>query len=192
MTRRMACVVVLTVVVIGCGNDQTDRPSDAARRPASITVVRSCADRVEGRLPPGWERNSLRVGPLAFAYGGGLLSNEERRGELVDEKMLLVLKARHQATVVVPPSERGSVSLDYNDRGTHFPPRLSDGAETVRFIACRGHEKPFSPRHPLWRETQFAGGIIARWPRCVDLDVFIDGRDTPERATMSFGAGRCA
>jgi hypothetical protein len=104
-----------------------------------------------------------------------------------------MLGAGHEVTVVVPPSERKRVSLDYDGfEGNHFPPRLSDGVPVVRFIACRGDEKTFSPTHSLRRETQFNGGIIARWPSCVDLDVFIDGRETPQRTTIPFGARGCA
>jgi hypothetical protein len=147
---------------------------------------------VEGRLPADWRRGSVIVGPLAFAYGRQLLPDERRRG-LVDEKMLIVLEAGHEATVAVPASHQRRVSLDYElTRRNHFPPRVSDGVPSVRFVACRSDAKSFSPTHSLRRETQFNGGIIARWPSCVPLDVFIDGRDTPERATISFGAGRCA
>jgi hypothetical protein len=84
------------------------------------------------------------------------------------------------------------VTLDYDSfKGTHFFPRLSDGVAAVRFVACGGDEKPLSPTHSLRRETQFNGGIIALRPSCVDLDVFIDSRDTPERVTLPFGARNC-
>jgi hypothetical protein len=192
MDLRRTCrigAIAATLLIAGCGDDANRRRSDEATERA--LVVRSCGTRVEGRLAPGWRRLSVAAGPLTFAYAQTLDQPDDRRG-FVDEKMLVVLKAGHEATVTVTASEQGEVALDYDSfEGTHSPPRLSDGVSTVRFIACRGDEKPFTRTHSLRRETQFNGGIIARRPSCVDLDAFIDGRDTPERVTIPFGARNC-
>lgn len=182
---------MLLLFIAGCGSDQPAERSDVRQAAAQAPIVRSCDTRVEGRLAPDWRRKSVIAGPLAFAYGREL-GRHENRAQLVDEKMLVVLRARHEATVVVAPSERGRVSLDYDfGKRNHFPLRLSDGAGAVQFIACRGDEKTYSPSYSLRRETQFNGGIIAHWPSCVELDVFIDGRDTPVRSTIPFGNNRC-
>ncbi len=138
------------------------------------------------------------AGPVAFvsarAFADAPDPNPEAR--FVDEKTLVVVRADRSATIAVPAAQSRDVSLDY-DYGTDrvgkrtWPVRLSWGVRTVKFIACPPGARPFSPGHSLDRETQFNGGIVTRWGRCIALDVFEPGRDEPHRAVISMGAGRC-
>jgi hypothetical protein len=90
---RRVLAGALLLAIVGCGDDSADRTSEERKPTTSAPVVRSCGARVEGRLPSGWRSNSVSAGPLAFAYGAQL-ALEERRRELVDEKMLLGTEGR--------------------------------------------------------------------------------------------------
>ena len=49
----------------------------------------------------------------------------------------------------------------------------------------------YPPQYAAYYRPAYKPGIIALRPSCVDLDVFIDSRDTPERVTLPFGARNC-
>jgi hypothetical protein len=51
--------------------------------------------------------------------------------------------------------------------------------------------RPLARGHPLDRETQFNGGIVTAWRRCLPLDVFVRGGEAPLRVVISMGAGHC-
>jgi hypothetical protein len=96
----------------------------------------------------------------------------------------------------VPVGHRRRVSLDYSygtRRGPKrsSPPKLSDGVRSAMFVACSRDARPLAPGHPLDRETQFNGGIVTAWRRCLPLDVFVRGGEPPLRVVISMGAGHC-
>jgi hypothetical protein len=152
---------------------------------------------VEGRLAPESRRDALRAAPLSLpsARAFATAENPNPGARFVDYKTIVVVRAGQEATVAVPPHERGRASLDYGygvraDRRTP-PVKVADGVPVVRFVACERGTRPLVRGHPLDRETQFNGGIITRWGRCLPLDVWSGGRDRPVRMTVSFGAGAC-
>lgn len=114
----------------------------------------------------------------------------------MDEKTLVIVRAEKAVTLVVPVGHRRRVSLDYS-YGTHrgpkrsSPPKLSDGVRSAMFVACSRDARPLAPGHPLDRETQFNGGIVTAWRRCLPLDVFVRGGEPPLRVVISMGAGHC-
>lgn len=188
-------VLAAAAAATGCGKGEKTvaRPPD---RPPPAALERDCTTHVEGRLPDDWQVQSVVAGPLAFA-GARTFANYENPNpgaRFAEEKILVVVKAGARPTVVVPLSWRRDAALDYGFGGRprkRTPPvKVSDGLPSVRFSACRSGTKPRSPGHPLDRETQFNGGIITRWGRCLPLDVYVEGA-RPVRATISFGAGRC-
>jgi hypothetical protein len=188
-------VLVVAATVVSCGAGKKAL-SDSAKPPAAA-LVRTCRTHVEGCLPDGWHGDSVVAGPLAFAgartFAG--YENPDPKVTFSDEKTLVVVEAGRSATVVVPREARRDVALDYDYGGGAARRRtplvkISDGLPSVRFSACKRGTKPWSRGHPLDRETQFNGGIIGRWGRCLPLDVYAE-RGAPIRATISFGAGRC-
>ena len=162
-----------------CGDDE----GDAGRAPRA-TLVRDCRSHVEGTLPPGWRRQAVVAGPVALypALTYRNAPDPSPGARFVDQKTLVIVGAGTEATVMVPPSERGRASLDYAygvRRERRTPPvKVSDGVAAVRFAGCD-------------RETQFNGGIITRWHRCLPLDVWPRDGERPRRVTISFGAGEC-
>lgn len=181
------------VALIGCGDgDTSDRGG-----PPRASMVRDCRSHVEGRLAPASRRDAVTAGPLSLpsARGFRIADNPNPGALFVDLKTIVVVKADRAVTVVVPPEERRHASLDYGygvrqDRRSP-PMKVSDGVHVVRFVACSAGTEPLVAGHPLDRETQFNGGIITRWRRCLPLDVWPRGRDRPLRVTISFGAGDC-
>jgi hypothetical protein len=123
------------------------------------------------------------------------------------EKLLLLVAAGERVTLAAPTDQRRRVSLLYgSEGGAVFPPRrgrpgfaVSDGAAAVTLAACRRRRslreareecgpRPF--RACRWRNTQFNGGLIVAGARCVELEVWVDGRPEPLRAQLPFGR-RC-
>ena len=188
--RASLMCVALGVLPVGCGADEKPGPPRAS-------LVRDCRGHVEGDLGQGWRRDALVAAPLALAGARTYRTadNPNPGARFVDLKTIVVVKAGEEATVVVPRSERRRASLDYAygvRRERRTPPvRVSDGVPVVRFVACRRGTRPLVRGHPLDRETQFNGGIVTRWGRCLPLDVWPGGADRPRRITISFGAGSC-
>lgn len=191
--RGVGALAVLSAATLGaCGSSATD--SRVAPRPEPS---RDCSTHVEGRLPPHWRSDSVVAGPVAL-YPARLLrreSNPNPGARFVDEKTLVVVRAKQEGTLAVPQAYRRRASLDYERdvarQRRSGPVKLADGVSSVRFVACRPDARPLSPGHRLDRETQFNGGIVTKWGHCLPLDVFVRGRAAPLRAVISFGAGRC-
>lgn len=187
-------LAVLGGSLIACGEGEM---AGGGGNPPRASLVRDCRSHVEGKLQAGWRGDSVVAGPLALTLARtfGTAENPNPGARFVDLKMIVVVRAGQEATVVVSSEERRRASLDYGygvrvDRRTP-PVKVSDGVPVVRFVACSAGTKPLVAGHPLDRETQFNGGIITRWRRCLPLDVWSAGRDRPLRVTISFGAGDC-
>ncbi|MGH2980120.1 MAG: hypothetical protein ACRDLQ_10880 [Solirubrobacterales bacterium] len=182
--------VALGMLPAACGDD-------GASAPPRASLMRDCRSHVEGKLAPESRREAVRAGPLSLPSARALATAENPNpgARFVDHKTIVVVRAGQEATVVVPPDERRHASLDYGygvraDRRTP-PVKLSDGVPVIRFAACGRGARPLVRGHPLDRETQFNGGIITRWGRCLPLDVWSRGGDRRQRITISFGAGDC-
>ena len=171
-------------------------------------VVRTCASRVESglfvrRLPPFYERRSVRPGPIllvAREYAARPRSDFQpvpgRLHRYYPQKLLVLVRARSVVTVTVPRSEH-HFALLYGRADWRIPYsrgyRLADGERAVTFHACRESEPSFVPgsRRMVGRWTEFNGGVIVAGARCVTLDVRVHGRTRGSRTHLSFGAGRC-
>jgi hypothetical protein len=192
--RASLMCVALGALLVACGDDQGDRE----RAPRAV-LERDCRSHVEGKLHPQSIRDAVVAGPLSLPGAAAYAEQENPNpgARYVGYKTIVVVEAGEEATVVVPASERGRASLDYEygagaRRHRRTPPvKVSDGVPVVRFVACDRGTRPWMRGHPLDRETQFNGGIITRWGRCLPLDVWSGGADRPRRVTVSFGAGNC-
>jgi hypothetical protein len=150
-------------------------------------------------LADGWWRRSVIAGALALPHARAFANDPDPDpgARFVGYKILVVVRAGARVIVSIPSEHRRDASLDYA-YGTAAGPRrtppvkLSDGVASVAFEACPSGTRPFTRRHPLGRETQFNGGVVTRWGRCLPLDVWVRGRDQPIRRVISFGAGECA
>lgn len=113
-------------------------------------------------------------------------------------KIYVIVKAGARVTLAVPRAHRRHLGLLYDNEsssgrpvGPYFSYRVSDGDSAVRFEACGRDERPFGSRPPGGPYTAFPGGMVVAGPRCVPLEVRVEGRRRPLRRVFSFGAGRC-
>jgi hypothetical protein len=197
----MKIAAASVLAALGLALAACDSGEETARRdsPPRAALVRDCRSHVEGMLDRAARRNAVVAGALWLPSARAFANHEnpDPGARFVDHKTLVVVKADEEATVVVPGSERRRASLDYAygvgpSRRRTPPVKVSDGVSLVRFVACERGTRPLSRGHPLDRETQFNGGIITRWGRCLPLDVWAGGGDRPRRVTISFGAGDCS
>lgn len=155
--------------------------------------VATCSASVYGKLPRHWKRDSVIVGPLAFA--GLRVAATEPRSDIssagIGWKVVTVVAPGRRVAVRVPASEAGRVALIYapgafRDNGRYT---LADGERSVTFEACPPGGSPYRA-FGAHGGTQFAGGFIINGPTCVSLDVRPEGgRRT--RVRIPLGAGTC-
>jgi hypothetical protein len=69
---------------------------------------------------------------------------------------------------------------------------VRESYRVITFIACRRGQ--FSPGlgAKAGRLSFWAGGVVARAPRCVPLHIWVDGERSPRRAVIHLGVRDCA
>jgi hypothetical protein len=105
-------------------------------------------------------------------------------------KVLAVVQAGEEVTLVVPQAERRRMSLlyDFNSAGPRRPLRLSDGVSSVKFSACPKGIVAGTRVNGV-SESQFNGGFFVRGAHCAPIEVWVDGRKEPLRRWLPFGTG---
>jgi hypothetical protein len=93
-------------------------------------------------------------------------------------KFQLYVKGGHRVTVELSRHTRRGAAIAYGPFPERRPLDVSDGYRVVTFIACR-------------RVSFWAGGVLARSPRCVPLRVWVDDEPSPRRAVIRFGVRDC-
>ena len=153
---------------------------------------RTCSSSQYGDLGRGWKEHAVVAGSLALVGMGvadgraAIVPSPQGMGR--PYKVLVVVDPNAVATLTVAPRSRSYAALGYNEiryRGGESVP-LVDGAQSVRFEACRA-----VPTRASWnRGTQFGGTFIVNGRRCVHVEVRARGRLL--RRTPRFGVARCA
>lgn len=161
------------VVLAGCGS--LPSPFTSSPPPETPDYVRPCSERLSGSFVP--DDADIVVGPVTFATTRSLLRTASVNPNGMRASLPLAIAPGPAVTLVVPEADREHVALNYNPqtRYTVGAP-LETAQQSVRFAAC-GAETP----------RQYNGGIIVAGARCVTLDVWIDGKDTPRKALLPFG-----
>ena len=151
--------------------------------------VRSCSTSQFGDLGRGWRERAAVAGHVAFVGGKGAYHRVEfdplAPGMATPLKVLVVVDPNAAPTVTIAARSRSYAALGYNGirhNGAGVP--LADGAQTVRFRACRLNRS----REPWNRGTQFGGYFLVAGARCVHIEVATQGKVL--RRKISFGA-RC-
>jgi streptogramin lyase len=170
-------------------------PGPTPSNPAPFLL--SCSDSVYGQLGNGWQRDSVVVGPIAFA---GLRaaavephkSFAHHRGGWGGTKTIVVVSEGKAVTVSIPPSERGRLALLYDSSafklsGGWYSP--SEGEQAVTFRACEPGQSPYRA-FGAKGATQFAGGFIVAGAQCASLDVTAAGEPT-KHVRIPFGKDTC-
>jgi len=176
----------------GAAGTHHGRLHPAAAGPAGA-FVRTCESSVCGDLGDGWRKQSVVVGPLAFvalrhAATQPAADFRRRGGSYQGLKVLAVVEAGATVTLTVPATERRHLSLLYDPAAWKEDNRyrIADGDTAVTFQSCPPEQTPFGADG-----TQFNGGLLVAGSRCATLEVSTPVWRTPQRVTVSIGAGRC-
>lgn len=185
--------LIATVVIADPARDDPGNARQHVARGPDLQE-RSCKHRVEGSGPRTSlaQRGDVVIGPVGFAGLARLASpgalRARRVGSVYLAKAAASVRAGVVATVVVPPSQRGRLSLNYASGTT--TKRVSDGWVAVALAACRRDHPAFSYQGSVGEATGFGGGFIVAQPACLPIEVRVKGGGR-YRKVVSFGAGRC-
>jgi hypothetical protein len=132
----------------------------------------------------------LIVGPLVLIGAGGtpaVVSNST--GTEVFQKFPLLVSNGRRVTVELSPRTRRGAGLAYGPlpQGETY---LRDTHRVVTFIACR-HGQPSGSSVDGRPVTFWSGSVLARFPRCVRLLVWVDAERSPRRAVIRLGVPSC-
>lgn len=171
-------VVVALAGLVLSGVFDRGAPDDqaaAARQP-----VIDCATHVEPSLK-GFDaaRDTIR-GPFAVITTARDVARRPassfrpRRGRLAGAKLPVALRAGHRATLRVSPGQRAHATLLFRKQ-TRSASRITDGDQAVTFKPCDPVAPAFSGGS-VGAITGWAGALIVTAPRCIRLELRIDGR----------------
>lgn len=188
-----ACLVVLS----------TPWPARAERARAT-GFTRTCATQPAGvSVPRGYRLSSVTIGPLSL-YSFGQIRASGRRSTApasrfgsvgVDryrlDRFWAILRPGQWATVSVPATERGVLSLAYDATlwsrgGWDGTAHVAQGDASVTFSACPRKEAQGHP--PL---IVYDGGLIVAGARCAHLEVLARGWRKPRTVVIALGRRRC-
>ena len=151
----------------------------AAADPGAGAPVVDCASHVEPSLERFMRGRDTVRGPFALVTSAGTLrrlsgeSYRPKRGRDSGAKLPVALRAGHRATLRVSPAQRRHAGLTFTDRtrGAH---RVAGADQTVVFEPCAADTPAFSGGvvGPI---TGWAGAIIVSGPRCIRLQLWVDG-----------------
>ena len=138
-----------------------------AADPRAVAEVRACGTGIgASQLIITGE---VEVGPLLLNFLASFGSNRGEYEPVGGEKVIVVIEAGHEASVVIGERHRAHAALGYT----------SSPAPAVTFRGCQ------------YARAVFNGGITVAGDRCLPLDVYLDDDREPQRIVASFGAGRC-
>lgn len=168
-----------TVAIVTADHPSPTSSAAHAKRAVAPPVV-GCAARVEPSVEGFDGRRDVIRGPFAFVTLArdipalSRASYRPRHGRLAGVKLPVGLRAGHRATLRVKASQRHDAALLYRGR-TRNANRIQDGDRAVTFKPCQPDEPGFSGGTvgPL---TGWAGSLIVTGPRCIRLEVYVDGR----------------
>ena len=189
----VVALAVVAAVLLSRGNESNpvpvpkSPPKEAA--PVAVkTVTENCDTRSEAGFGAEYSsRRNLVVGPLAMIDAGTFTPPSVVR-RVHGNKFPLLVKAGHTVKIEVAAAARGFAALGYGPL-PQGEITLEVAHPSVTFIACaRGAPSGSTAGGPV---TFWSGGLVANEPHCVPLDVYVDGRDTPQRVFVELGA-RCA
>jgi hypothetical protein len=129
--------------------------------------------------------DSLRVGPV---WIGGAIWAERAPADDIREnggqKLPVVVRFRHRATITIRPSARSYARLRYGPG----PRGFRNTPVRIRLIACQRVRHGGDPPDPgVIRSTFFPGAIALKYaPACVPITIRVDRRE-PVRRTIGLG-----
>lgn len=195
----MIARVVLTafsILLAGCAGgsesqratEQTTSLPSAASKADPSGVILDCSMRSMADFGPAFANpDNLVVGPLLLVGGAGITSEAVVLAH-DGQKFPLLVKAGHTVTVEVPSSFRKTAGLAYGPF-PDGPIQVAQAHDTITFVACgRNEPSGSSAGGPV---TFWSGFVMTSVPRCLPLDVYVDGESSPRRVEIALGAGPC-
>ena len=204
----------------GCSGASPSPGAHDAARPgqSSVAVFSPTCGVVSGGLPPDYKAHSLVTGPVALyrarewaAYPSRYMHNEREglqqalRGEHRPRERhrlrtllrrtekdravryppfesALTVDAGHRATITVVGAARAHFAWLFDprawvDAGRGY--RVIDGEQAIQVTGCR---RPYA---------QYQGGFVLDGPRCITIDVSIDGGVATRRRFAVGSTARC-
>jgi hypothetical protein len=132
--------------------------------------------------PAFTDPRNLIVGPLVIV-GGAELTPAGVVRYVGGNKVAVLVEMGHTGTLQIPEGSRDGAGLAYGPLPEGLV-HLRDTHHTVTFVPCDGSESLSTADRPI---TFWMGGVSVRTPRCVPLDVFIDGSTVPRRIGLPLG-----
>jgi hypothetical protein len=148
--------------------------------PRSSDGTLDCSSRSLAEFPGAYiNRRNLVVGPLVL-IGGAELTPAKVVRRFGGQKYPLLVKAGHTVTLRVSPRSDRVARLEYS---------MLRPKRAITFVACGPQEESGSSADGE-EVTFWSGGVAARRPTCVRLDVFVDGDRSPRPVAIPLGK-RC-
>jgi hypothetical protein len=201
MASSVAAAVALTVAACGgseregiareaAGRTPTPTPARGAPRKRPHGVVEDCSTRSEASFPAAFsDPHNVVVGPLVLV--GAVYTAPDTVREVGGNKFPALVRAGHRVTVALSRRTRRVAGLGYGPlpEGVELSPR--DGHRVVTFIAC-GRREPSGSTADGEPVTFWSGFVLTASPRCVPLEVWVDGEPSPRHTALRMGVPRCA
>lgn len=157
-------------------------------RPRGVVVDCSRISGFGASLRDLADPRNLVVGPLALLHAGRTLEYAPAVG---GNKLFVVVRGGHRVTLELSRLTRQGAGLGFGFSPNHGDVRLGDTRRIVTFRACRRGESSDSLLDS-WPVSGWVGFLLARSPRCVPLNVWVDDEPTPRRTVIRFGVRSCA
>ena len=182
--------LVLGAVAIVVARTSTGS-SDGGEAAAAAPPVVGCAMRAERSVKRFARRRDVIRGPFALVTVARDLprlsqrSYRPRDGRLSGVNLPVGLRVGHSATLGVAPNQRAYAALAYREE-TRDARRIQNGDEAVAFKPCPA-DTPAFDGGTVDTITGWAGALIIAGPRCVRLQVRVDGQ---RRSDIELPLGR--
>jgi hypothetical protein len=151
-------------------------------------VLVDCSSRSAANFPGAF--TSLRnivLGPLVLVGAAHASVVPEYGGQQLSQKFQLLVRNGHRITLELSRAARRGAGLAYGPL-PQGQTRLRDTHRIVSFVACKRGSGSSADGQPV---TFWAGGVLVRSPRCVPLDVWVDGGRARRRVPLRLGVDRC-
>jgi len=178
----VGALVLGVVVIVASGVFSSS--SDKGEAVAATAPLVGCAARAEPNLKRFSRERDVVRGPLALVTIARDLprlsraSYRPRDRRFPGVKLPVGLRAGHSATLSVAPNQRAHVALIYREE-THDATRIGSGDAAVAFKSCPADTPAFTGG-TVGPITGWAGALMITAPRCIRLQVRVDGRRQPD------------
>jgi hypothetical protein len=188
MNSRPGVAIAATAIVVAAALAASSGAASPNERPRGLLLDCSTQSGRGGGLRQFTSRWNLVVGPLAMRGATGPEPDRVSLEPFGGDKFQVYLKGGHRVTLELPRVARRGAGLVYGQR-----PSGRYGYRVITFVACQRGESESEGRSTAegWPVSFWAGGILARSPRCVPLRIWVDDESSPRSAVIKIGVSSC-